>query len=172
MYISAGAMEQFDYAKSVGIGLIDVAINLTKICIEENPEELIFIGSAGSYGEKNIFDIVHSTNACSIESSFLQENSYSPITNIVSRETSDTMVNSLNYITTNKKLAAQYLNENIEIENMEFYSVMSVAKKFNIKARGVFVVTNFCDENAHRDFVTNHKKAMEILNKQILQERT
>ena len=171
MYISAGAMEQFSFARPVGIGLIDVAINLTQICIEENPQEIVFVGSAGSYGDKNIFDIVHSKSACSVESSFLLGDSYSPIANIVSCETLDVMVNSLNYITTSKKLSTLYLKESIDIENMEFYSVMSVAKKFGIEARGIFVVTNYCDENAHRDFVANHKKAMQILDEQIAQER-
>ena len=46
---------------------------------------------------------------------------------------------------------------------MEFFSVLSVAKEFEIPAFGIFVVTNYTDSNAHEDFVKNHKSAMEKL---------
>ncbi len=46
---------------------------------------------------------------------------------------------------------------------MEFYSVVSVAKYFGIKARGIFVITNFTNENAHKDFIKNHQKAKKKL---------
>ena len=74
----------------------------------------------------------------------------------VSRET---IVNSSNYITTDKEIAKKYLNLNIEIENMEFYSVLKVAKEFGIGALGIFVITNYCNENAHKDYLKNIKQA-------------
>lgn len=58
MIICAGNQEVFEFAQSVGVGLIDSAYGLTKLCLEEKPESLLFIGSAGSYGEYDIFDIV------------------------------------------------------------------------------------------------------------------
>lgn len=163
MYICAGGIEEFENTKSIGIGLMEAAINLTKICIEEKPKELIFLGSAGSYGTIPIFDIVHSSAATNIEASFFSNDSYSPIENIVSCETSSTIVNSSNYILTSKSLSKFYEKEKISIENMEFYAVLKVAKKFRINAKGIFVVTNYCNKNAHNDFLMNHKKAIGIL---------
>ena len=66
MYICAGEIEQFSFAKAVGIGLVDVAINLTKLCLEQKPQEIIFVGTAGSYGDKKIFDIIQTNSATHI----------------------------------------------------------------------------------------------------------
>ena len=46
---------------------------------------------------------------------------------------------------------------------MEFYSVLKVAKSFGIKAKGIFVVTNYCDNNAHKEFLANRVKAMQMI---------
>ena len=58
MIISAGNEEVFNFATPIGVGLIDSAINLTRLCLFDKPDFLIFIGSAGSYGNKKIFDII------------------------------------------------------------------------------------------------------------------
>jgi len=169
MIICAGESEQFSFAKSMGIGLIDMSINLTQECITNPPKSILFIGSAGSYGNKKIFDIVESTSATNIENSFFNANSYSPIDNSVSQidVSHETFVNSSNYITTDFNLAKYYLSKNIEIENMEFYAVAKVAQRFNIPFRGIFIVTNYCNQNAHRDFLQNHKEAMKKLTEYI-----
>lgn len=166
MIVCAGKIETFNFATPVGIGLTDVSINLTKLCMEKKPEFLLFVGSAGSYGEKQIFEIIESKTACNIENSFLEGHSYTPIDNVVSatEEVSrETLVNCSNYVTSNSHYAKQYLKKNIHLENMEFYAVLKVAEKFGIPAGGVFIVTNFCDENAHEDFKKNHKIAMQKL---------
>ena len=163
MIVCAGDIESFDFATPIGIGLEDAAIRLSELVIEKRPEQLTFIGSAGSYGDHEIFDIVKSSSASQIEHSVLLDLSYSPIENqIVSHET-DTIINSSNYITTDKKVAKLYLDQGISLENMEFYSVVKVARYFNIKVKGIFIVTNYCDEFAHKDFIKNHKKAMQML---------
>ncbi len=46
---------------------------------------------------------------------------------------------------------------------MEFFSVLAVAKSFKIPVGGVFCVTNYCDEEAHQDFLANQKEAMRRL---------
>jgi len=256
--ICAGKIEMFHFATPVGIGMTDVSINLTRLCIEKRPESLLFIGSAGSYGEKKIFEIIESRSACNIENSFLDGHSYTPIDNVVStakdvsretrqaddnslssvvlkperwseatregretrqaddnslssvvlkpkrwseatregretrqaddnsfsqrvastrssvvlkperwseatREGRETLVNCSNYITANSRYAKAYLEKNIHLENMEFYAVLKVAKEFGIPAGGVFVVTNYCDENAHETFKKNHKEALRRL---------
>ncbi|WP_456480038.1 phosphorylase family protein [Nautilia sp.] len=172
--ISSGNEEIFDFAVPVGIGLINSAINLTRLCLFEKPDYLIFVGTAGSYGNKKIFDIIESKSASNIENCFFEKNCYTPIENIitfakdVSRET---IVNSSNYITTNENIAKRYLKLNVEIENMEFYSVMSVAKEFEIPAFGIFVITNYCHSQAHKEYLSNIKKAKELLIQRLLDKK-
>lgn len=166
MIVCAGEIETFDFAIPIGIGLIDVSINLTKICIEQNPDSLLFIGSAGSYGQKKIFEIIESKTACNIENSFLENSSYTPINNKVSFSedvSRETIVNCSNYITCEGRYAKQYLEKDIQLENMEFYAVLKVAERFGIPASGIFIVTNDCDEYAHEVFKKNHQEAMERL---------
>jgi len=220
MIVCAGQSEQFSFAEPIGIGLTDVAINLTQLCMLKPPEFLLFVGTAGSYGEKKIFDIVESRTATNIENSFFTGSSYTPIDNMISsasdgtfatssllnashvsretceaddnslssiglkperwskatREGWETLVNSSNYITTDKSMGKHYLSKNIGLENMEFYAVLKVAKKFDIPAVGVFIVTNYCDEHAHKDFMANQKEAMnkltEYMRKRVNSEQT
>ncbi|RLA71428.1 MAG: purine-nucleoside phosphorylase [Epsilonproteobacteria bacterium] len=174
MFICAGESEQFNFALPVGIGMTDVAINLTKLCMSEKPKFLFFVGTAGSYGEKKIFDIVESKTAANIENSFFNAGAYTPIDNMVSTAedvSRETIVNSSNYITTEKEVAKAYLNKNIHLENMEYYAVLKVAKSFRIPVAGAFIVTNYCDENAHKDFIDNHKEAMIRLTKYIKESK-
>ncbi len=55
----------------------------------------------------------------------------------------------------------------VEIENMEFFSVLKIAQEFNIPAGGVFCITNHTNENAHADFLKNHDKAKELLSEHV-----
>ena len=166
MILSAGNEEIFPFARAIGVGLIDTAINLTRICLFEKPNSLIFIGSAGSYNpnKHKIFDIVTSSSASQIEVSFLKKESYTPIEQIITASVSrETIVNSSNYITTDKLSALAFDKLGMEIENMEFYSVMKVAKEFNIPVIGIFVITNYCDKDAHNQYIKNIKQAKQIL---------
>jgi nucleoside phosphorylase len=194
MFICAGKSEQFDFAIPVGIGLIEVTMNLTKLCLSQKPEFLFFVGTAGSYGEKKIFDIVESKTATNIENSFFTSGAYTPLDNMISayggaigttptapslqsqssltlsngsHVSRETIINSSNYITTDKMVAKHYLSKNIHLENMEYFAVLKVAEAFGIPVAGVFIVTNYCDENAHRDFLTNHKEAIDRLTQYI-----
>ncbi|HFS85461.1 MAG TPA: purine-nucleoside phosphorylase [Epsilonproteobacteria bacterium] len=177
MIVCAGEMESFNFATPVGIGLIDVSMQLTKLCVEKKPDFLLFIGSAGSYGNIDLFEIIESTSACNVENSFLEGRSYTPIDNVVTTHPNfeainrddlfndvyvsrETLVNSSNYITSDSHYSKQYVSQGIELENMEFYAVLKVAQKFGIPAGGVFVVTNYCDEKAHETFKMNHREAM------------
>ena len=174
MFICAGESEQFDFAMPIGIGMTDVAINLTRLCLSQKPKFIFFVGTAGSYGEKKIFDIIESKSATNIENSFFTGGAYTPIDNMVSTAedvSRETLVNSSNYITSDKNVGKYYLEKNIHLENMEYYAVLKVAKSFGIPVAGSFIVTNYCDENAHKDFMKNHKEAMnkltEYINKSI-----
>ncbi|WP_373001791.1 purine-nucleoside phosphorylase [Sulfurimonas sp.] len=167
MIICAGNNETFDFAQPMGVGLIETAMNLTRLCLFDKPEFLLFVGSAGSYGDHNIFDIVESKTASNIELGFLTSDAYTPLDNVVStnidNRVKDVIVNSSNYISTNKELTKKFLSFGVGIENMEFFSVLKIAEEFNIPAGGVFCITNYTNENAHEDFLKNHEKAKELL---------
>lgn len=166
MIICAGNNENFDFATPMGVGLIETAMNITRLCLFDKPEFLLFVGTAGSYGEANIFDIIESKTAANVELAFLNDDAYTPLDNVVSTNITnkkDIIVNSSNYISTNAELAKKFLKLGIGIENMEFFSVLKVAEEFNIPAGGVFCVTNYTDKNAHKEFVKNHEKAKELL---------
>ncbi len=166
MIVCAGNNETFDFAVPMGVGLIEMSVNLTRLCLMDPPERLLFVGTAGSYGDAKIFDIVTSRTASQIELSFLRKESYTPIDNVISTDTSGgkgVIVNSSNYITTAAGLAKGFLKLGIGLENMEFFAFLSVAKAFDIPAGGVFCVTNYTDKEAHATFLKNHEKAKRLL---------
>ena len=83
MIVSAGNNETFSFATPIGVGLIESAINVTRLCLFDKPDYILFIGSAGSYGKHQIFDIVESSSGSNVELSFLEDNSYTPIDNVI-----------------------------------------------------------------------------------------
>ena len=166
MILCAGNNETFSFATPMGVGLVETAMNLTRLCLFDKPEFLLFVGTAGSYGEKKIFDIVESKTAANIELAFLSNDAYTPLDNVVTTNTTnkkDIVVNSSNYISTNEPLAKNFLKFGVGIENMEFFSVLRIAQEFNIPAGGVFCITNYTNKQAHDDFLKNHDKAKELL---------
>lgn len=175
MIICAGRNETFKFATPMGVGLIESAINLTRQCLFDKPEFLLFVGTAGSYGNYKPFDIVESTSAANIELSFLNNDCYTPLDNVLNSENrlvqNQTIVNSSNYISTNFELSKKFNDYNIGIENMEFYSLLSVAKEFDINIAGIFIITNYTNENAHEEFLKNHSEAMEKLTKYLLDKK-
>ena len=221
LVISAGKNEIFDFALPMGVGLVDMAINLTKFlqkraCIVADekginlknidphylakieakfanssnpelqslsqnlsknperdlyqiPEKIVFIGSAGLYKDGEILQIYESSVGANIEISSIENRSYSPIeceiSSIVSRGTIKT--NSSNFITTDKNLAHKIFEKGYFLDNIVFFSFIRLSQIFKIPAYGIFVATNFCDENAHADFIKNHAEAKKILTKYI-----
>ncbi len=133
MIVSAGNQETFTFAKSIGVGLVSSAINLTKICLFNRPEFILFIGSAGSYGNHKIFDIVESKNSSNIEMSFLENFSYTPIDNAVRIDTnltkSEVVVNSSNYISTNQTLSKEFLQYNVELRKYGVFFCIKCCKR-------------------------------------------
>ena len=175
MIVCAGNGEDFAFAKSVGVGLIESAMGLMQICQRESVDSLVFIGSAGAYSkEAKLFDLYIADSATQIELSFLQDKAYTPLDNHiqsgilqenVSYETfkNKVIVNSSNYITTDENLALRFAKAGILLENMEFFSIMKIAQYFNIPCVGVFCVSNYTHQNAHNEFMANHQKVKEIL---------
>ena len=169
MIVCAGNNETFPFAHPIGVGLIESAMHLTRLCLFDRPEFLLFIGTAGSYGEYKLFDIVQSRGAAQIELSLFDQNSYTPLDNVITSEglnvSHETLINSSNYITTSKRYWHSFEKLGIGAENMEFFSVMRVAKEFAIPAGGIFVITNYCDKNAHESYMRNYKEALGKLEK-------
>ncbi len=176
MILCAGRNETFSFAHPIGVGLIETAINLTRICLFDKPDFLLFIGTAGSYTkEYNIFDIVESSTSSNIELSFFRNDAYTPLDNVLNSQTkfveNQTIINSSNYISTNFNLVQNFIKHDIKLENMEFYSLLQVAKEFDISIGGIFIVTNYCDENAHEDFINNHNLAMKKLTEYLVEKK-
>jgi nucleoside phosphorylase len=88
MLISSGNKEILQGVHPMGIGLIETSINLSRVCLFNKPDFLLFFGSAGSYGEHKVFDIIESSSSSNVELSFLQDNSYTPIDNACDNEVS------------------------------------------------------------------------------------
>lgn len=170
MIICAGNNETFAFATPIGVGLIESAMNLTQLCLFDKPSFLLFIGTAGSYGQHKPFDIIESKTAANIETGFVQKQCYTPLDNLISTQDqphNDMIVNSSNYITTDEKVAARMQSIGMSIENMEFFAVLHVAKTFDIPAGGVFCITNYCNAQAHEDFVANQREAMRRLSEHV-----
>jgi nucleoside phosphorylase len=176
MIVSAGLGETFPFAVPIGVGLVNASINLTRVLVKKTPKNILFIGTAGSYGKYKEFQLLTSNRAVNIEIGFLQNLSYSPIFGEirgaecnVPRETSQKIiVNSSNFITADAAQAKLFLEYGLGIENMEFFAVLKTAEKFDIPALGLFCVTNYCDKNAHDNFFKNQRKAKELLKESAL----
>ena len=59
LLVCAGKSESFEFAQSIGIGLIEAAITLTNIltkkALEDDlPKQIIFVGTAGIYKKGEI----------------------------------------------------------------------------------------------------------------------
>jgi purine-nucleoside phosphorylase len=167
MIVCAGKSERFDFAMPIGVGLINAAINLTQLCLMQRPKYLLFIGTAGSYEDYDYLQIVTSQGAANIELSLLQNQSYTPIDNVLLSAgdlvAHETLVNSSNYITTDENLAKEMKRHKVGLENMEFFSVISVAREFGISAGGVFCVANHACADAHAQYEAHHNAALDKL---------
>ncbi len=164
MIVCAGRTELFEFARPIGIGLIESAYNLSRILREEKPSSILFVGSCGSYGELGLLSSFFSSSAMQIEQSVVLNTAYTPIENkIIKNVSHETIINSSNYITTDKNVSSKFLELGLSSENMEFYSVLWAAREAGVDAKGFFVVTNYCFENAKQEYAKNIKTATEII---------
>lgn len=211
LIVCAGKNEDFSFAKSIGVGLVEASAGLCELLFKFNvlgagankPDKIIFIGTCGLYqkddkkglnalnlsengkikenlGAKNLasekplklLEIYESAHCFNVEASKLTNAFYSPaeceINLNVSYETKK--CNSSNYICTDENLAAMFVDLGLELENMESFAVLSVAKRFGISATCFLCATNFCDKNAHQSFLQNHAQAKKNL-EHFLQEK-
>lgn len=172
LIVCAGNNESFSFAKSIGIGLINSSITLSNICKIAKPQKIIFIGTCGLYKDGKILDIYESSHAFNIEAGKILADFYTPLDYEINLNVSyETFrCNSSNYICVNKNIAYKFFELGLSLENMEAFAVLNVAKYFDIKATCFLCATNFCDENAHKDFVKNHALA-KIKLENFLQEK-
>lgn len=119
-----------------------------------------------------LLEIYESAHCFNVEASKLTNAFYSPaeceINLNVSYETKK--CNSSNYICTDENLATRFADLGLELENMESFAVLSLAKRFGISATCFLCATNFCDKNAHQSFLQNHAQAKKNL-EHFLQEK-
>lgn len=112
-----------------------------------------------------LLEIYESAHCFNVEASKFTNAFYSPaeceINLNVSYETKK--CNSSNYICTDENVAARFADLGLELENMESFAVLSVAKRFGISATCFLCATNFCDKNAHQSFLQNHAQAKKNL---------
>ncbi|MDO4674422.1 purine-nucleoside phosphorylase [Campylobacter sp.] len=163
MIVCAGGNENFDFAKAIGVGLVESAINLTQFCLMYRPKDILFIGTCGIYDKGEILELYESFHAFNVEFAKLSHNFYTPAKSEIFISSQGYRVNSSNYICNDSKAAKKFANLGLHFENMEAFAVLSVAKKFGISAKCLLCATNFCDENAHENFTKNHQKAKEKL---------
>ncbi len=78
--------------------------------------------------------------------------------------------NSSNYICADERVAARFAAMGLELENMEAFAVLSVAAKFGVEVVCFLCATNFCDSQAHQNFIKNHAQAKKNL-ENFLQEK-
>lgn len=238
LIVCAGKNEDFRFAKSIGVGLVEASAGLCELLFKFNAvasrysgaknvrsvvgimdeqsvaselsvanklDKIIFIGTCGLYqkgdkkglnavnlsengkikenlGAKNragenqkplqLLEIYESAHCFNVEASKLTNDFYSPaeceINLNVSYETKK--CNSSNYICTDENVAARFADLGLELENMESFAVLSVAKRFGISATCFLCATNFCDKNAHQSFLQNHAQAKKNL-EHFLQEK-
>jgi len=164
MIVCAGRTEIFSFARTIGVGLVESAYNLSGILKKERPKTLLFVGSCGSYGRLRVLESFYSESASQIEQSFVQGVAYTPIENKIYKNVShETIINSSNYITTDKNVSDKFLELGLDCENMEFFSVLWAAREAGVEAKGFFVTTNYCHSDARKEYAKNIKAATEII---------
>lgn len=148
--------------------------DLNAVNLSENGKIKENLGAKNLASEKplKLLEIYESAHCFNVEASKLTNDFYSPaeceINLNVSYETKK--CNSSNYICTDENLAARFADLGLELENMESFAVLSVAKRFGISATCFLCATNFCDKNAHQSFLQNHAQAKKNL-EHFLQEK-
>lgn len=147
---------------------------LNALNLSENGKTKENLGAKNLASEKplKLLEIYESAHCFNVEASKLTNAFYSPaeceINLNVSYETKK--CNSSNYICTDENVAARFADLGLELENMESFAVLSVAKRFGISATCFLCATNFCDKNAHQSFLQNHAQAKKNL-EHFLQEK-
>lgn len=172
LFVCAGNDESFDFAVSLGVGLVRSGANLARICQVKRPKEIVFVGTCGLYDGGELLEIYESDQAFNVEISAILGLSYSPLLanfgenfcqnfgkNLAKVSHETFLINSSNFITTDKNIAQKFAQMGFFMENMETYAIFEVAKMFAIPARAVLCATNFCDKFAHQNFLKNHAKA-------------
>lgn len=193
MIVCAGYGEDFAFAKSIGMGLVESAMRLSLACSRESVDSIVFIGSAGSYDKSvEILSLQLCDNATQLDLGFLQGQAYTPMDNRIQSGVLDILnykeafqvscetkadthldmlfnlpqatTNSSNYITTDEKLSKLFMRAGVGLENMEFFAVMRVAQYFQIPCVGIFCVSNYCHTQAHEEYIAYRNQVRERLN--------
>ena len=163
--------------RTIGIGLVDSAINLTRI-LEEYAylKNIIFIGTAGAYKDSKlkIGDLVQAKETGLFSLSQYEGDSYLP--NKMIKKISCNQFSGIEAVQVasvleinrrGEKLAKVFWKTGYSAEHMELFSVARVAKKFNKNIYSVLGVSNIVNQSAHQDWLKNNKKVSLETNKKL-----
>jgi nucleoside phosphorylase len=163
-------LEQDGYLlRTIGIGLIDSAINLNQILLNNRDiKNVIFVGTAGAYQNSNlsIYDVVQGVKTDLFSLPFYERCSYFPSKMVTSLELNEfenlkktNVASVLDINASSESFKNLFKDTGFQLEHMELFSVARVAKLLNKKVYSIFSISNIVDENAHEDWKKNNKTA-------------
>jgi hypothetical protein len=175
LLISAGRTEVIPGTIPVGVGFLEAGLQLARLLEGGEWDEVLFLGTAGSYGEIPPFWLIESWVGVQWEVGWVEGKGYTPIELRVEAPKPETplklpplpkgegVLNSSHYITTDWEIARQFRNLGAVGESMEHFGIIRVGALFQIPVRGLYLVTNYTDPAAHLSYRQNLPKALEIL---------
>lgn len=166
--------------RSCGVGLIDSAINTSKILNNKNYDGVIFIGSSGTSNKKiNLLDIVVSkevflasptkTTASYIpkilKNKFTATKDWLKLAESTSLHASQSFYSPIE-ITKSKSLANIFLKKYAaSCENLELFSIAATASCYNVKWIAISCITNYIGKESHTQWLKNKKNAARLSSK-------
>lgn len=159
---------------AAGIGPVAASFGLTHFLEDYQPEKILAIGTAGIINKAK-FKIGEIVLAKTVATESFFEGVYTPAkqphqeamdTGLPKGWEGEATVYSPQEITkdeTHRKI----LEKKYDVEHLESFAFAFVAKKFNIPIQIILGLTNFTDENAHRDWKENQEKVMKKIYKNL-----
>ncbi len=158
---------------SLGIGFLDAALNLEKLLRSQTIEQIIFIGTAGSYNKALLIgEIVSVNSTAALNLGALLGLAYVPAKQESFKlEAFKDFKSALCFSSLEisreeiiaEKLIVQNSAEKFLVENMELYGVAAVAAKNKIPLKSLLGITNYINPNAHEDWKVNNLEVSEKL---------
>ena len=157
---------------ALGIGFLEASLKLERYFLDEKPEKVIFLGTAGAY-DKNIElnQIIEIAEVKLLNSSSLFDEAYIPqdYKTYKSAPKEKNICFSSLEITKSEKLSEKILSleshTNV-FENMELYGIAKVCQENNIPWQAFLAITNHTHEKGHEEWKANHLSLSEKLCKQ------
>ncbi|MEO1942440.1 MAG: hypothetical protein ABGW77_06065 [Campylobacterales bacterium] len=175
LLLSAGRSEIIPGTVPVGVGFLEAGLQLARLLERGEWDEVLFLGTAGSYGKVPPFWLIESWVGVQWEVGWVEGKGYSPIELKVASPRPKSrlklpplpkvegVLNSSHYITTDWRVGQKFLKLGAIGESMEHFGIIRVGTLTQIPVRGLYLVTNYTDSEAHLSYRRNLPKALEIL---------